>query len=407
MHQPWRARGKLTDRDIARVIFNGALLAICTFLAMYCVRVMGSIRSILLDYADIVVLSLIGWCYGRFRRGANVSSLVLAACGAALILWYNPGAAQTAAEARHAAFRIAQATAANSRFAPPPPGTPQTVGSHWLDSSVRAGLLNSTGGTAAAPPALKAHSKRAPAARAPPPLARVSGRPTDEPAVLPRGAVPGRRLLGQPQMLPPQVHSGARNGRPPRAGRPQPAKGLRDKLLPQQREAPPQQQPQPQQPRGVPPQPQPQQGQGPARGGPLKPAHPAMAPPPVGGAPFAQPPVGATAPLGALPPLGGGAPGGFAQRAAPGPRGVAAGGDAALLAQQQVPAGSDLQRGSRGAAAAAAAAPPQGLDPDLQVRPMMGRWKGRLALACWPASHETLKTPLRRAPVASGPCARL
>lgn len=115
IHKPWKARaGSLRDRDGVKVLVNGFLLALCTFLTVYCIKVVDPLRAILLDYSDICVAAAVGLALGRGAASAtsvparrakrSQRAFWVTALGVGLLLWYNPQhAAQEAARQRHEA----------------------------------------------------------------------------------------------------------------------------------------------------------------------------------------------------------------------------------------------------------------------------------------------------------------
>ena len=100
IHKPWASRARVSEADTARIFLNGGLLAVCTFLLVYCIKVVDPLRAILLDYSDICVIAGFGALLSSGRgsggRGGRAPSraaspkLYLTLAGLLLILWYDP-----------------------------------------------------------------------------------------------------------------------------------------------------------------------------------------------------------------------------------------------------------------------------------------------------------------------------
>ena len=95
IHKPWLTRARVSESDIARILVNGGLLAISTFLLVYCIKVVDPLRAILLDYSDICVMAGFAALFGANARGRRSPSgsrttLYLTLAGLLLVLWYDP-----------------------------------------------------------------------------------------------------------------------------------------------------------------------------------------------------------------------------------------------------------------------------------------------------------------------------
>ena len=119
--KPWRSSrgGKILERDWVRLVVAALCLAAGTFVSLYCLRVIGSLRAFLLDYVDIAAVVAVGALLAPSRKPLPTRALLIAIHthgGATTVRslvrrWARTGATGTAT---HGAARVAAPPAAGA-----------------------------------------------------------------------------------------------------------------------------------------------------------------------------------------------------------------------------------------------------------------------------------------------------
>ena len=99
MYPPWSSLHRLTERDIIRLVSISALVAVCTCISVYTLRVVGPVRAAALEHLDLALVPALGFVLAKHRRVPVFRGAVLALGAALLVCWYDPGGAELAAHA--------------------------------------------------------------------------------------------------------------------------------------------------------------------------------------------------------------------------------------------------------------------------------------------------------------------
>jgi hypothetical protein len=99
MYPPWSSLNRLTERNIFRLIVISTLVAVCTCISVYTLRVVGPVRAAVLEHLDLALVPALGFLLSKHRRVSVFRGALLALAAALLVCWYDPGGVELAAHA--------------------------------------------------------------------------------------------------------------------------------------------------------------------------------------------------------------------------------------------------------------------------------------------------------------------
>jgi len=92
LHQPWLSKGRISDRDVFRLLTVAFLTGLTACGTVYGLRSVGPARAGLLELTDIALVGGASYALGRTGKSTVLRGAMLALIGFGLVVWYDPTA---------------------------------------------------------------------------------------------------------------------------------------------------------------------------------------------------------------------------------------------------------------------------------------------------------------------------